>query len=145
MKVAIMVVLATVTKIIMSSAMQGFFKTFPHFYTPLNDLRELKEMLFMYETKGEFYLHTLQIGQSEYLLLALHHLIQFIDLSYIFFTLDLVLLLLRLYVVSLTAIKNKETAYMLVIFNPLTLFGQGLTNIGTFNDILFTSLIVLML
>lgn len=62
MKVPIMVVLATATKLVMVTAMQGFFKTFPHFQTPLNDLREVKEMLYMYETQGEFYPHTLQIG-----------------------------------------------------------------------------------
>jgi hypothetical protein len=28
----------------------------------LNDIRELKEMFYMYETKGEFYVNTRQIG-----------------------------------------------------------------------------------
>lgn len=140
-----MVVLSTATKLLMFSTMRGFFKTFPHFYTPLNDLREVKEMLYMYESKQEFYPHTLQIGQSEYLLLGLHHLIKVVDLTYILFTLDLVLMLLRLLVVSQTSIRNKETAYLLVCFNPLSLFGQGVLNIGAFNDILFTLLISFVL
>lgn len=140
-----MVVLSTTTKLLMFTAMRGFFKTFPHFFTPLNDLREVKEMLYMYESKQEFYPNTFQIGQSEYLLLGLYHLIKVVDLKYILFTLDLVLMLLRLLVVSQTNIKNKETAYLLVCFNPLSLFGQGLSNIGTFNDILFTLLISFVL
>ena len=35
-----------------------FFEAYPHFRTPLNDVRELREMFYTYETKGEFYHNT---------------------------------------------------------------------------------------
>lgn len=53
---------------------------YPHFKTPLNDVRELKEMFYTYEHYGDFYLNTRQVGQSEYLLLALYHLQKHVSL-----------------------------------------------------------------
>jgi hypothetical protein len=35
---------------------------FPHFKSPLNDLRELREMLYMYETTGSFFSGPYQVG-----------------------------------------------------------------------------------
>jgi hypothetical protein len=45
---------------------------FPHFRSPLNDLRELREMFYTYETTGSFFNGPHQVGQSELLLHAIY-------------------------------------------------------------------------
>lgn len=62
MNLIILVVTSTLLKWLMFPLFQTYFKTFPHFSTPLNNIREVKEMFYMYETTGEFYPDTVQIG-----------------------------------------------------------------------------------
>ena len=47
-------------------------KIYPHFTTPLNDVRELKEALYMYKKTGNFYSGPTSVGQSELLLKLLY-------------------------------------------------------------------------
>ena len=37
-------------------------KQYPHFTTPLNDVRELREMFYTYEKKGKFFTAPSQVG-----------------------------------------------------------------------------------
>ena len=42
-------------------------KKYPHFTTPLIEMREMKEMFYTYQKTGNFLNSPIQIGQSEYL------------------------------------------------------------------------------
>ena len=53
---------------ISSSTISDKMRGYPHFTSPLNDVREIKEMVYMYERTGQFYARPSQVGQSEMLL-----------------------------------------------------------------------------
>lgn len=99
MNLTLMLLLSTALKWILFPLFRGYFRIYPHFQTPLNDIRELKEMFYMYETKGEFYPNTLQIGQSELLLYSLYHLQHYVSLAWVLAAGDIALTCARLYVV----------------------------------------------
>ena len=93
MNLPLLVIVSTMFKWLMFPIFQGYFRTFPHFQTPLNDIREVKEMFYMYETRGEFYPNTLQIGQSELMLIALYHLQKYVSLKLVLGLSDLLLVI----------------------------------------------------
>ena len=57
---------------IANSSIAAKLMILPHFKSPLNDLRDLREMLYTYETTGSFFKGPYQVGQSELLLHALY-------------------------------------------------------------------------
>lgn len=99
----------------------------------------------MYETKGEFYPNTLQIGQSELLLLALYNLQRVFELKWILALSDLLLVLAQLWIVYESSLENKQTVAAIVCFNPFTIFGQTLINIGTFNNTVYMLIVIAMI
>ena len=105
---------------------QRSFSVFPHFRTPLNDLRELKEMFYTYETKGNFYHNTFQIGQSELLLLALYNLSRLIDLRIILAFASMASTVIQMALIEKSICKNKDVALIWVVFNPIALLGGGI-------------------
>lgn len=44
-------------------------------------------------------------------------------------------------IINLTVSKNKDIALIWVVFNPLSLFGGGIQNVGVINDALFYAII----
>ena len=110
----------------------------PHFATPLNDIRDLQETLTLYETKHSFYLTAQHIGQSELVLAAAYHFSKVCPLTHLFFALDAALLLARIYLLQRQNAPNSFLKAAFLCFSPFTIFGQGLLNIGTLNDLLFT-------
>lgn len=72
------------------------------------------------------------------MLAATYHVSKVLPLSNLFFFLDLALLLARLYLLSRLNPANNFLKAAFICFSPFTVFGQGLLNIGTLNDILFT-------
>ena len=117
---------------------------YPHFRTPLNDLRELKEMFYTYETKGNFYHSTFQIGQSELLLVALYNISRFIDLRIILALASMASMGMQMAVIQHSVTKNRDAALVWVVFNPISLLGGGIQNIGAINDTLFYAIIYLI-
>lgn len=97
--------------------------TLPHFYTPLNSIRELNEMFYMYRTTGDFYMHTNQIGQSELLLKALYYSQQYVNLKLILALGDISQILMRLLILRQTNVKYKYYISIFICFNPLNVFG----------------------
>jgi hypothetical protein len=55
-----------------NSSLSAKLMIFPHFKSPLNDLRELREMFYTYESTGSFFNGPHQVGQSEILLDAIY-------------------------------------------------------------------------
>ena len=72
------------------------------------------------------------------MLAATYHVSKVLPLSNLFFILDLALLLARLYLLSRQNPANNFLKAAFICFSPFTIFGQGLLNIGTLNDILLT-------
>lgn len=99
---------------------------YPHFKTPLNDLRELKEMFYTYETKGNFYHNTFQIGQSELLLVALYNITRFVDLRIVLALASVASVGMQMAIINHSVSKNKDAALIWVVFNPIALFGGGI-------------------
>lgn len=139
-------------------------KMYPHFTTPLNDVRELKEALFFYKKTGNFYPSPVSVGQSELLLKVLYYFFSdmngqqnninggaanFSDQSiYLFISMAesasifLQLVIMNI-VYSATPKKSPYTlvALMFILFNPIQLIG-GFSNLASFNDFMFYLLIL---
>ena len=144
MRIWLLVILSTLAKLALLPFFQKYLSFSPLLRTPLNDIRELKEMFYTYEHFGDFYLNTSQIGQSEYLLLALYKLNKHFDMFYILIAIELISILMKLYFIRQTMTKNKRLAVLWVLFNPISLLGGSSQNIGAFNDTLYLALILLM-
>ena len=116
---------ATLIKLVFHSSLSKWFRLFPHFQTPLTDLREVREMLFQYEFGGEFYSNSMQIGQSELLLKCVYFLQKhFVRVEHQLIAADWLLTLSRLLLVEQICPKNQRTfMYGFVLLNPLTIFG----------------------
>ena len=57
------IVFAVVVRTFASHTLTAWqLKEYPHFTTPLNDLRELREMFFTYEKTGQFFAGPSQVG-----------------------------------------------------------------------------------
>ena len=140
MRVFIMVGVATIAKFVAFMFLENTINDFPHFITPMNDIREVKETLFAYEKKGTFYAHTEQIGQSELLLKMLYYCP--IDIRWPIALFDLLSTLSQLWLLSTVTIRHKEIIQLLIVFNPFTVFGGGIQNIQSFNDFLFVLVVV---
>lgn len=69
---ALLFILSTAAKWFFIPVFLENFKIFPHFTSPLNDLRELKESFYIYETSGKFFAGPTDVGQSELLLKLLY-------------------------------------------------------------------------
>ena len=126
---------------------------YPHFTSPLNDVREIREMLYMYERTGKFYARPSQIGQSELLMKLIYFFAKLFEdehgrmnsSSAIYFVsaiselASMIAQLITFYsVYSISRAKSKFTnlAMYWIVFNPISLIG-GFTYIGSFNDALF--------
>jgi len=131
------------------------FKVYPHFKTPLTDLRELKEMFYMYENFGEFFTGPKQIAQSELLLLALFKVHTYSGKSEMAVKLALaasealsLLTQLLIFHNVFGATKKKEAytslAFYYILFNPMSII-SGFSNLGVFNDTLFYMLALVSL
>jgi len=126
MRTWLLILLSTLIKLLFLPFFQKNLSYLPIFKTPLNDLRELKEMFYTYEHYGDFYLNTSQIGQSEYLLLALYHLNKHLDMFYILIAIELISSITKLYFINQTITKSKSLAVLWALFNPISLLGGGI-------------------
>ena len=105
-------------------------KIYPHFTTPLNDVRELKEALYMYKKTGNFYSGPTSVGQSELLLKLLYILYTDGNASdqtlYLFIAVaeaasTLIQLVIMNIVYSASPKKSPylATALIFILFNPI--------------------------
>jgi hypothetical protein len=117
---------------------------FPHFVSPLNSPREVQETLFMYKTQGKFYAHENQVGQSEVLLLAMYHLSSILPLELILAVIDFGSTCTQLWLVGMVKPPRVRWVQMICIFNPCSVLGGGIANIGAFNDMLWITMLGLM-
>lgn len=125
---------------------------FPHFKSPLNDLRELREMLYMYETTGSFFSGPYQVGQSELLLhviyqcyhmankneLSLRVLLACFEMGKIAVQL---LIFWKAYEGTSKKAADTDFALYFILFNPISLLG-GFQNLQGFADTLWQLLIL---
>ena len=58
MQTWLLVILSTLIKLLLLPFFQKYLSFSPILKTPLNDIRELKEMFYTYEHFGDFYLNT---------------------------------------------------------------------------------------
>jgi hypothetical protein len=132
---------ATLLKCLLHHCLEDTINIFPHFVTPLNSIKELREMLHIYGKYGTFYEHTMQIGQSELLLKFIYTLSQTIPLEVILALGDLLSTCVQL--LLLHEINPKFSPYiaMVIMFNPASMFGGGIQNVGAFNDAIFYGLL----
>ena len=140
----------------LNQTMRGY----PHFTSPLNNVRDIKEMLYMYKRTGKFFARPSQIGQSEILLQMIFYISEMFTTDnyngaesgiYFFSTigelLSLAMQLILFYCVfSISEKKSKYStvALLWITFNPISLIG-GFSYIGSFNDALFYMVIALPL
>ena len=65
----VVLILGFVARVCMTcSQLNETMRGYPHFTSPLNNIRELKEMLYLYGRTGDFYAKPSQVGQSELLM-----------------------------------------------------------------------------
>ena len=70
-----MIVLGIILRSFVSSTnVAAQLKQYPHFTTPLNDMRELRETFFTYEKWDQISASPSQIGQSELLVKFLYYI-----------------------------------------------------------------------
>ena len=145
---ALAAALATVLKLQLAKPCLKWFAMFPHFQTPLTSIREVRELLYNYQHSSQFYSldSKMQIGQSELLLKAVYVSTKFVQLETLLVAFEFALTVARLVLVARIVRKEQRMgAAMFVLLNPMAIFGQGLYNIGTFNDLVFTVLVYLVL
>lgn len=104
---------------------EKYISVYPHFKTPLIDMRELKEMIFTYEHYGTFYLHSKQIGQSELLLHAIYKLQGVIPLEQTLQVLYAITFLCSFFIVKKLSGKNWIALFWLA-FSPISILGGSL-------------------
>jgi len=143
--------LATISMTIRSTIGAYIFDThlkkYPHFTTPLIEMREMKEMFYTYQQTGNFLNSPIQIGQSEYLVRLYFFVYQQwgdLGLKATLTGIDALTLILQLAVFrmifSATEKKAQYTGLVFywILFNPISLFaGNTHANLGGFNDMLW--------
>ena len=145
MKLVVQLVVATALKWLMFQLLDESIQLFPHFVTPLNDIKELREQFYMYETKGDFYYSENCIGQSEYLLLLYYQIQKHIAIEWVLALSDFLSTLMQLYILNQLKPKYLSVLQLGVIFNPASIFGGGIQNIGALNDTIYYTLIALII
>jgi len=98
-------------------------------------------MFYTYETKGNFYHSTFQIGQSEILLVALYNISRFVDLRIVLAFASMASVGMQMAVIRHSVTKNRDAALIWAVLNPISLLGGGIQNIGTVNDAIFYTII----
>jgi len=68
-------------------------------------------------------------------------LTRFIDLRLVLAISSVVSIAIQMAIINLTVSKNKDIALIWVVFNPLSLIGGGIQNVGVINDALFYAII----
>lgn len=125
---------------------------FPHFKSPLNDIRELKEQLYTYEQTQKFFSGPTEVGQSELLLHFINRIYQAsgkqdFSLQILLASFEMANILVQLFIFykayAITQKKENDTnmALYFIMFNPISLLG-GFNNLASFNDFLWHLMIL---